>query len=87
MASTKTRAGMAAIEDEEKIIASKKGNWELLFACPPSKYTPVDSTLVHDMFAHLKEKAHPEYGTVLLSQALKNFQGKSEKAESQSFGM
>ena len=60
-------------EVEYEVIHETKGHWLLTFACPPSKTTPEASTLVHDLFAHLKKLKNKKDGSFIVPMALRHF--------------
>lgn len=76
------RAGSQSDLYHEEDIALKKGNWMVNFACPPSKYTPSESTFVAELFAYMRQHANPNDGSVALPSALSHFFGKNNKFES-----
>ena len=56
-------------------------NLILSFGCPPSSTTPKKSTIAVDYFEHLKLKANQQDGTVILPDALLDWQGTDGMAE------
>ena len=76
------RAGNQGDLYHEEDIEEKMGNWMVNFACPPSKYTPSESTFVAELFAYMRQHANPSDGSVSLPSALNNFFGKKNKFES-----
>ena len=76
------RAGTENDPYDEEDIATKMGNWMTTFACPPSKYTPSESTFVAELFDYMQHMANAEDGSIMLPSALTHFFGKSNKFES-----
>lgn len=59
-------------DEEYERVEERKGHWQLTFGCPPNKTTPAASTLVHELFAHLKQQKKTN-GSFVIPGALKRF--------------